>query len=68
VIRTNKFSYDLGVKIDLSKYDINLTASLLKVFFRDLPQAPLPLEFVNSVGDVAGEWVETFFSISAIAF
>ncbi|CAO3681851.1 unnamed protein product [Umbelopsis ramanniana] len=42
-----------GVKIDLSKYDIHVAASLLKVFFRDLPQAPLSLEFVNSVGDVA---------------
>ncbi|KAG2187237.1 hypothetical protein INT44_004922 [Umbelopsis vinacea] len=41
-----------GVKIDLSKYDIHLSASLLKVFFRDLPQAPLSLNFVNAVGNI----------------
>ncbi|GAB5585715.1 hypothetical protein Unana1_00615 [Umbelopsis nana] len=42
-----------GVKVDLGRYDIHVTASLLKVFFRELPQAPLSLEFLESVGPIS---------------
>ncbi|KAJ2964406.1 hypothetical protein NQZ79_g601 [Umbelopsis isabellina] len=48
-----KDEFNRGQKVDLGKYDINVTASLLKVFFRDLPQAPLSLEFLEAVDQVS---------------
>ncbi|KAF7731920.1 Rho GTPase-activating protein 1 [Apophysomyces ossiformis] len=52
--RMRKSDIHLGLEVDLSKHDVNVSASLLKVFLRDLPEPLITTEFVKEVGDLSG--------------
>ncbi|KAG0166965.1 hypothetical protein DFQ30_006534 [Apophysomyces sp. BC1015] len=58
-----KTSLDQGLEVDLSKHDVNVSAALLKVFLRDLPEPLISSDFVKDVGDLSGT---TSYSVDLI--
>lgn len=55
-LKTFKYIYIhyIGETVDLTQHDINVSASLLKVFFKELPNPLISLQLCSDVGKFSG--------------
>ncbi|CAO3699915.1 unnamed protein product [Rhizopus microsporus] len=51
-LRSVKKAYNQGLEVDLCQYDIDVSAALLKVFIRELPEPLISLSFSDKMGPV----------------
>ncbi|KAI9280785.1 Rho GTPase activation protein [Sporodiniella umbellata] len=49
-LRTAKKAFNQGEKVDLSKYDVDVSAALLKVFIREIPKPLINMAFSDHMG------------------
>ncbi|CAO3662872.1 unnamed protein product [Rhizopus stolonifer] len=49
-LRSVRKAFNQGLEVDLNKYDIDVTAALLKVFIREIPKPLISLTFSDQMG------------------
>ncbi|RCH97920.1 Rho GTPase-activating protein 1 [Rhizopus stolonifer] len=53
-LRSVKKAFNQGLEVDLNKYDIDVSAALLKVFIREIPKPLISLTFSDQMGALPG--------------
>jgi hypothetical protein len=65
-LRFVKNAFNIGDRVDLSGYEIDISAALLKVFIRELPTPLIDLKFNESMGALPGKNINLFFFMTDI--